>query len=268
MKKLILLITPPVILLMIKKVYLYLIKKSRVALRSYDDELFAGMIVEKNIIFNEKIQRSKTLDISCLGTVLGIGLAGFNLNSDYLKILDFGGGGGYHYNISRLILGDKIKIKWHIVETMNMVRMSEKLATDELHFFTNIEEARRGIEQFDLVLASSSLQYCSDQFQIIDELINLNPRYIFITRTPFSLNRPLSGEIQYSKLSSNGPGPLPKGVADSIISYPIYVTNLDDFLNRFKVKYNLRFQLKERSGEFNISGEVFDTYSFFFEKAN
>lgn len=192
-------------------------------------------------------------------------MANISIENKTLNVLDFGGGGGYHYFIARLILDKNIKIKWKIVETSSMVNAGNEIANDELSFYETIEAAKKDTPKFDLVLASSSLQYLSNQFEIIKELIDLESKYIFITRTPFSLDEPVNGTPQYSYFSSNGPGPLPKGYKDYMISYPIYVLNKQVVENLLSLKYTIRFKLNEAVGGFTTNGKEYDTYGMFCE---
>jgi putative methyltransferase (TIGR04325 family) len=268
MKKYVLLVTPPIVTLFFKKIA-HSIRRSktdRSSIDNYNDDSLTQMIVEKNRIFRENLSRNKTIDLGALRTILGVCLAGAGSSGEPINVLDLGGGGGYHYFIARLVLPENIKLRWHVVETDSMVSSAEKLSGAELKFFPSIREAASGMGKIDLIFASSSLQYFSDQRGLIDELIRTGSENIFITRTPFSPETPVRGEKQQSLFSSNGPGPLPEGYADKVIEYPIYIMNLDEFLELFSRHYDLRFQIKEESPGFRINGKTFDNYGFYFNR--
>ncbi len=268
MKNILKLILPPFFILLFNKL-IFLFKKILVNnISTYDNDLIAKVVIEKNIIFRDKLEKTKQLDISTLRTLLSVGITSINLNNKNLNVLDFGGGGGYHYFISKLIINEDVKINWHIVETKSIVNQSHKISNSSLRFFESIEEASIGIEQFDLIIASSSLQYCVNQFEILQKFKNLNPKNIFITRTPFSKNSPFLNKIQFSNLSSNGPGDLPINYKDHTISYPIYIQNIDEFENEFTKGYNLKFKLIEEKNAFIIENSSFDNYGFFYVAIN
>ena len=268
MKNIFKLIIPPIIFIFIKKAKALFIKITFNKIATYDNDLIAKVVIEKNIIFRDKLKFDKKLDLSSLRSVLGVSIASIDLKSKVFNVLDFGGGGGYHYFISKLILNEDLNINWHIVETSSIVENSNKISNINLHFFKTVEEAAIGIERFDLILASSSLQYCENQFSILKKLIKLNAKNIFITRTPFTKGMPFLNKIQFSRLSSNGPGSLPFGYDDAIISYPIYIHNIEQFENEFINDYILKFKLIEEENAFIIENQSFDNYGFFYVSKN
>lgn len=256
---------PSFIINLFRKFYFNFINlKSKNQIKIYDNDLIASIIIKKNIKFRDNLYSDKNMDLFAFRFFAGVSIAAYNGKKTF-KVLDFGGGGGYHYFISRLLLPKEILISWHIVETSSIVKQSVELNNTELKFFNTIEEASFDINNFDLIFASSSLQYCKNQSLIIEQILNLNATNIFITRTPFSVNTIVDGEMQYSLLSANGPGNLPLGYKDSIISYPIYINNLDNFTNLFLKKYIIKFKINEEKNAFIIRNKSYDNYGIFFQ---
>jgi putative methyltransferase (TIGR04325 family) len=268
MKKLLLLVTPPGIVILAKKAsnHLRQLRKSagRNAIASYNDDSLTEMVTEKNRVFSAELEKNKTIDLGAARTILGVCVSCDKGLGEAVTILDLGGGAGYHYFITRLVLDKRIRLNWRVVETESMVKAAGKLSNSELQFFPTIAAASAGIDRFDLIFASSSLQYIPTQFDVIDGMIATKARNIFVTRTPFSLDEPVYGVKQYSLFSSNGPGPLPAGYADSTIEYPIYIMNLGDFQKKFAGKYELRFKVREEVAGFTINGRPYDNYGFYF----
>lgn len=268
MKKFLLLLLPPGVVILGRKSIHRLrrmrIRKGKSAINDYNDDSLTRMIVEKNRIFSTQLNNNRTIDLGAVRTILGVGIANAKDPAEPLRILDLGGGGGNHYFISRLVMDRHIKLDWRVVETESMARSAAPLANDELQFFPSIRSAAGGVGRFDLVFASSSLQYFSDQFEVLDELMKLDAANIFITRTPFTAGEPVKGAKQYSLLSSNGPGPLPPGYEDKTIEYPIYIMNLADFEKKLTDGYLLRFSIREETAGFTINGKTFDNYGFYF----
>lgn len=263
MKKIIQLFTPPVLIIFFKIIYSKLKSINNISIiNDYNDIELTGMVIKKNLIFKTNLDLNKTIDLAALRSVFGlcISLVG---NKKKLTVLDFGGGGGYHYFLSKLIFNQEFN--WNIVETKNMVSEAKKhINNNELFFYDSIEKAIDGNKKFDLFFASSSFQYCDNQNEILDQILNLEPQYLFFTKTPFSNDEEIIGESQLSKFSDNGPGPLPKGYNDFVISYPIFIMNFNSFISKLKIKYELKFQINEESNGFKIKENSFSSYGFFF----
>lgn len=269
MKKYLLLLVPPIVIIFLKKLQILLHQlKNTNEIDDYANEALTKMVVEKNEIFNTSLNKNKTVDLSSIRSILGVCVAGINNNKNELNVLDFGGGGGYHYFISKLVIGQNLKINWAVVETESMARAAKRLSNSELKFFSSINDASFEKGKIDIFFASSSLQYCSNQKEIIENILKVEPDSIFITRTPFSESEPVHGKKQFSKFSSNGPGPLPKGYKDSFITYPIYIMNVNEFIEKFREKYDLKFQIREEAGAFTVGNNSYDNYGFYFTLKN
>jgi putative methyltransferase (TIGR04325 family) len=248
-----------------KKIDIILSKKIVNNISSYDDSTIAEIVVQKSIIFRDKLFDKKSIQHSYLRSIIATVMAAISNNSNVINVLDFGGAGGIHYYIAKLAMGNSIQINWHIIETKAMVNAGRKIEDVQLKYFDSIESAQLEGHQYDLVFSSSALQYCPNQNEILEKLISLQAKHLFITRTPFSDNIISSSFIQYSKLSANGPGPLPLGYHDQIISYPVYFFNKQQFESKFKDKYALRFKIEEELNLFNVGSESVNYYGYFFD---
>ena len=149
MKLLLQKILPPFILNLFRKFYLnFLNLKYKNKIKVYDNDLIASIIIKKNIKFRDNLNSDKNLDLFAFRFFAGVSIAAYNGKKTF-KVLDFGGGGGYHYFISKLLLPQDILISWHIVETSSIVKQSNDLTNTELKFFNTIEEASFDIQNFD-----------------------------------------------------------------------------------------------------------------------
>ncbi len=215
---------------------------------AYQGEDLTTVVVHKNLIYRDEIKANPSFDLTNLRIL--IALAGMQ-TSEKLNVLDFGGGGGSHYVAAKIALGLTKSIQWRVVETVAMSSQAQRLSNEELKFFSDIDGARDSVNGFDLVFTSSALQYCPEPLISLESLINLNAPYLFITRTPFvnSLDKIIT--IQNSRLSNNGPGPLPPCYKDRAVTYPVtYVsrTKVEELINR---KYFIKYKINE-------TGDVFD----------
>lgn len=214
---------------------------------AYEDFQLVSAVVDKNQIFKETLQSNLSLDLTSLRTL--IPLASMQIN-EHLKVIDFGGGGGMHYFIARAVLDPSIPIRWNIVETKRMVELAQKNSDTELKFFEDLHIAHSELGNVDLIFTSSTLQYCTNPLEILGKLLDLDAKYLFITRTPFLEESKQIVTIQTSRLSDNGPGPLPKGYKDRFVSYPITYIDRVSVERMIGEKYNIRFKIDEGNSGF------------------
>ena len=91
------------------------------------------------------------------------------------RVLDFGGGLGSTY----FTIKHQSTIKeWHVVEQEIYVKYGRLLENDTLYFHNNIED----VNEFDVILFSSSLPYIKDYDRYIKYAIDKNTPYIIFDR--------------------------------------------------------------------------------------
>lgn len=227
---------------------------------AYEAEEIVKVVVEKNLIFRERIKQSPVFDLGSLRTLIGVALAG---SKDTLRVIDFGGGGGYHYTIARSALEPSIALHWNVVETPAMVAGAKHLETDELKFFDDIDTAAKNLKEVDIVFTSGALHCCPEPSSFLDKLIAINAKCLFITRTSFNEGSDTLVNVQKSFLSSNGPGPLPSKFIDKAVFYPnvfVPLTEVEDTIQR---RYNIRFKIIEDKAAYTVGGKPIDMYGFF-----
>jgi hypothetical protein len=121
----------------------------------------------------------------------------------------------------------------------------------------------KDFDVIDLVFTSSTLQYCPSPLLALKELTGLNAKYLFITRTPFVESLDSIVTIQTSNLSTNGPGPLPKGFIDRKIKYPITYESRIAIENILTEKYEIQFMTEEGGGSFGFGAEEISMNGYF-----
>lgn len=211
----------------------------------YADDDVVQVVVSKTIHWKEQFSLTKNLDTSSAQTLLGI-IA--SRPGQLFRVIDFGGGAGIHYFQTTAFLGSGIDIKWNVVETPEMVEASSnRLGDEQLRFFTTIDAAAEDLGKVDLVLSNSSLPYTPEPFSNLEKLLALRARHIYITRTPLREGLDTVILLQSSKLSQNGPGPLPTGFADREVQYPVSIVSRLAFERRLNKGYSVRFGRCEAS---------------------
>ncbi|MGE0404231.1 MAG: methyltransferase, TIGR04325 family [Kofleriaceae bacterium] len=185
--------------------------------RGYENDAIVRVVVEKNLRYREKMRTQPVLRLDELRSIVGLGLA---RRGPELNVLDFGGGGGYHYTIANLVSSPADRLRWNVVETPAMARGAAPMATDALKFFDDVHAAARDLGRVDLVFVSSSISYTREPLETLRLLAGLGARYLHITRTPLSLHHDKLIVKQTTWLGDNGPGPMPDGVENRQVSCP------------------------------------------------
>lgn len=180
-----------------------------------------------------------------------------------LNVLDFGGGAGHHfYSLVDTVL-HKI-LRWTVVETHSMVVSATQLNTDHRLTFeeslSNIADA-----DYDLILASSSIQYSLEPLKTLNDLTNIKTKYFFVTRMPV-WEFPTKKLVQKSALSSNGPGRQLYDLNDGIVEYELTILNRELFESFFKNKFETIFRSLEAEGVHEIDGKIVHQYGYLFRR--
>jgi putative methyltransferase (TIGR04325 family) len=219
------------------------------------------VVVEKNLIYRNTMWSSRVIGLESLRTMIGVGA----VNSPAtLKVLDFGGGGGYHYSIARAVLSKERDIRWNVVETEATAAAAEaKLAGGGLKFFTDIHKAAADLGEIDLAFTSSALPYTPDPLAFLAKLISVRARHLFITRTALNDGDDAVISVQSSMLSENGPGPLPAGFQDREIRYPVTFASKRKAEQLICEAYDIRFRVDEDKNAHSVQGNPFHLYGYF-----
>lgn len=226
----------------------------------YEDKDIVEVVAKKNALFKVQIENNPFIDSASLAAIAGVSLA---LDGNEIRVIDFGGGGGNLYTISRRILDPRIKLRWNVVETPAMVKAARFLENDELHFFEDIQSSVNDLGRVDLVLTSGALQCCKDPYISLQNLVSINARYLYITRTSFSPGSETLINIQKSLLSQNGPGPLLGGFSDKVVAYPNVFIPLNLVEATLRSTYNIVFQRLEFKDVYRVDKVSIDMYGYF-----
>jgi putative methyltransferase (TIGR04325 family) len=223
---------------------------------AYQNIELCNMIADKTSVYIETLKK-KPHNLSPTNVFL---LAAINQyiidhSKNELTVLDFGGACGAHYFEMKRFIPNNISLKWYVVETEQMVKsaIAKGLQNNELKFISSIEDANDSI---DFIHSSSALQYVPNPYQFTEMLINLKADRIFFNRMMFNESDRGFVTIQQSLLSANGPGKMPEGYTDKIISYPHTTISLPQFDTMFADNnYAMDWIFDEPSGSYKIKNE-------------
>jgi putative methyltransferase (TIGR04325 family) len=185
---------------------------------NYENKELVKVVLEKTKIYKRSLELHSGLGREYLLTAINL-----SSRNGKCKVLDFGGACGAEYFLIKSLLN--IDFYWTVVETPEMIKQAKELATYHLKFTTRLPK------NVDLVYSSGALQYLNEPYTMLEKLVKLRPKYIFLKRLVVGEEKDY---IQKSRLKDNGPGPLPKGFRDRNIYYPAKILSKEKILSIFK----------------------------------
>lgn len=101
---------------------------------------------------------------------------------DRISVLDWGGGLGHYYALGRSVLPD-VELEYHVKETPAVCAEGRETLPEVAFYEDDSCLARR----YDLVLASSSLQFAEDWRGLIGQLAHAAGRHLYVARVPVAI---------------------------------------------------------------------------------
>jgi putative methyltransferase (TIGR04325 family) len=133
------------------------------------------------------VRESRT-DVREQGSHLAFGyaLALASRVSDRVSVLDWGGGLGFHALIARALLPHEVELDYHCKEVAGLCAAGRELVP-EVTFHEDDSCLER---RYDLVFASSSLQYSQDWRNVLERLAAAASAYLLVNRVPVTRGHP------------------------------------------------------------------------------
>ena len=234
----------------------------RICKNGYEDDYLTSIVYEKTRIYRDSLlkQHPFEIEIGVLRVLIALSLAS---RDDELNVIDFGGACGAHYYIAKAVFGKWINLRWHVVETGKMVSKASSLQDQQLQFFDSVQKAKSGFDHINLVFSSYALQYVPQPYELLEQLVECKADNLFITRIGLSTLSKELISIQKSNLSDNGPGPMPNGLQDGAIEYPVTFSRKDKFEEILRRNYSIDTILNEEKGAGMAARNSVNMYGYF-----
>jgi putative methyltransferase (TIGR04325 family) len=216
--------------------------------QGYDDGDIADVIAYKASL---AFDRRQVAPEQALNSIIAVGIGAAEITDRPLRVLDFGGGCGFHYFRASDAL--QMPLRWAIVETPTMAQRAVKVANGRFGVFSTVAEAADALGKIDLVHVSSAIQYVPEPLESLKSLAALRARIFALIRFPLWRTPSIVG-IQKSRLAGNGIGPMPPHVADREVVYPVTFTNIDDMLHVLS-DYDIAVSMASPSSNYEFRGQ-------------
>jgi putative methyltransferase (TIGR04325 family) len=222
--------------------------------KGYNSLLLNNSIIKKTLAYNnQKFFIEK--DINIKRTIKFIN---YIKKKKLKKIIDFGGGAGYHYFIAKKIIN--YEFKWFLIENKTMVKLcKKKIKYKNLSFNNQLIKTKA-----DIFFSSCAINYTNNPINILNKISKLNAKYLYFTRTPLSQN----GEVEFkqlSLLSENGPLYL-KNEKKIFIECKNKIISQKKFENIFNKKYRIVKKYIDEKKAFYNAKKYYDNYTYIFKK--
>lgn len=217
--------------------------------QGYDDGDIADVIAYKTSL---AFDRRQVAPEQALNSIVALGICAAEITHRPLRVLDFGGGCGFHYFRASDAL--RTSLQWAIVETPTMAQRAAKLANGRFAVFSTIAEACEALGQIDLVHISSAIQYVPEPLETLKSLAALRARIFALIRFPLWRVSSIVG-LQKSRLAGNGIGPMPLHIADRQVVYPVTFTNVDDIVHVLS-DYDIAVSMAAPSSNYEFRGQL------------
>jgi len=227
----------------------------------YNNQELVDFIIKKNNLYSLDLNDTSQIPLSAIRTLLPFAVGNF---SNTVTVLDVGGGGGNHYYEAKFASNIKI-FDWTVLETPKMVETAVKFLkpNPELLYATDIQSI--AMKKFDLIMANSSIQYIKNPIVFLQDLVEIDSTYLYITRTPLSQHNEYKF-AQISRLVDHGPGYLERKQNNELVSTTVRVLSKTIFESILNEKYDIKFVIKEENSVLNFDNQTFDSYGYFCER--
>lgn len=223
--------------------------------RGYNNVDIVNVVLEKTKHLRDVLQKGESVHLTATGAYSLCSLLG-SIESQEINVIDFGGACGAHYFLARATLPYSFKLRWLVVETPEMAQTAKSVfSTEELRFSSNLGEAAASMKRVDLLHTSGTLQCVDKPYDYLRKLVSMSASHILFNRLGLSKGRHDIITVHESRLSSNGPGPMPRGIPDRKVRYPFFFPEESKFYAALGESYDVVMTFDDPSGAFPVGDE-------------
>ena len=148
------------------------------------DSVLQGTLSRRELFLAEFDPKDHVVDARTQQLLSALAFIFTKKSANTLKVLDFGGGSALYFYLLRRAL-PHVEIDWTVIETEEMAQAHQPFEESHIRWQTSLPVgSASGNKPFDLCLASSSILYIPQPYDILKKLLNLG-RFVIVTRTGF-----------------------------------------------------------------------------------
>jgi len=216
---------------------------------AYESDFLVDIVYRKTQSWIQGLAATQP-SVNQFGTVLGV-IAAASLTGGVVNVLDVGGACGTHYHYTKTLLSG-YALRWCVLETKPMADRAAEMNSAELRFVSSLQEGLDWLGSLDLVHSCYALTYFPNPAQNLAEFVSLQAPVMLWGRLPLTETPPFT-VVQSSWLSANGPGRLPEGIKDRIVTYPEHFLDRPSFERIVLDKYRIMAAYADSSGDAHTS---------------
>lgn len=100
----------------------------------------------------------------------------------------------------------------------------------------------------ELLYSVGTIQYLNDPLKAMEDFTSLGADVILFAGLPLT-EREMYTIVQKSRLGSNGPGPLPAGIRNHVVTYPVSFLNRSLFEETVSRRYVVAAMYRDTGGD-------------------
>jgi hypothetical protein len=185
---------------LLKKLKFYYLKIEFILFNKKKNFSYNNLELNKSILSKTIEFRERKIKIKNLNYLRTVDFINFIKKKNITKVLDFGGGAGYHYFIVEKLIPNIIS-KWIVIENKTMVRLCKDLINNKNLCFLNSLQTNHKV---DIFFSSCAINYLNNPINTLKKISKINCKYFYFTRMPLTSDKYVKYN-QYALLSDNGP---------------------------------------------------------------
>lgn len=236
----------------------------------YEDDLIIRAVHAKTLAYKRLLERqtplANTPPLERVLQLLGMSL-GLRPGRNELTVIDLGGALGTHYLLAKALLGDRLKLRWHVVETPAMCRHGADFANDELRFYDDLSQASADLGEPDVAYTDGVFQTVPEPRALFQQFLACGARLLSVRRTPFTEEARELITVLSVTLSQHAPAlPLPANIPDRPTPMPLTALPRSEVEGMINQQYEILLRGIDYGQVYRGEGFALDMYSYFCER--
>jgi len=147
-----------------------------------------------------------------------------------------------------------------------MALAARELENVELHFYSDLATAIQTCNPVDMMFSSGTVQCVPSPRALLADLVTHGGRFLLLSRMGATRGAQDVICVHQSRLSENGPGPLPQGFQDGVCQYPFSFIKKPDIDAIINERYRPIMNFNDDTGIFSVNDEPIVGFGCLYER--